>query len=151
MKQDEHFLARWSRLKRESAVAPQPVVSAPPRAPVDVSKLPDPACMDIDADFTAFLCEEVEEGLRRAALKKLFHLPQFNVMDGLDVYIDDYSLPDPLDPGMLENLAHAREVLMTEPPAPETATAATAATEAPVDVAERELPPPATEEAAGNG
>ena len=31
-----------------------------------------------------------------AAMKKLFTDPHFNVMDGLDIYIDDYRKPDPL-------------------------------------------------------
>jgi hypothetical protein len=36
--------------------------------------------------------------VRNAALKKLFTDPHFNVMDGLDVYIDDYGKPDPCRP-----------------------------------------------------
>ena len=31
-------------------------------------------------------------------MKKLFADPHYNVMDGLDVYIDDYSKPDPIPP-----------------------------------------------------
>ena len=41
------------------------------------------------------------EDVRRAALKKLFSDPRFNVMDGLDVYIDDYSKTEPIPPEML--------------------------------------------------
>jgi len=37
-------------------------------------------------------------------MKKLFSDPRFNVMDGLDVYIDDYSIPDPLPLEMLKKL-----------------------------------------------
>ena len=29
-------------------------------------------------------------------MKKLFSDPHFNVMDGLDTYIDDYGKPDPI-------------------------------------------------------
>jgi hypothetical protein len=36
--------------------------------------------------------------VKNAAFKKLFADPHFNVMDGLDIYIDDYSKPDPLPP-----------------------------------------------------
>ena len=32
-------------------------------------------------------------------------------MDGLDVYIDDYSKEDPIPPGMLAQLQHARTTL----------------------------------------
>jgi hypothetical protein len=38
----------------------------------------------------------VDPGVKREALKTLLRDPRFNVMDGLDVYIDDYSKPDPL-------------------------------------------------------
>jgi len=38
----------------------------------------------------------VDPGLKRAALKTLLRDARFNVMDGLDVYIDDYSKPDPI-------------------------------------------------------
>jgi hypothetical protein len=40
-------------------------------------------------------------------MKKLFSDPHFNAMDGLDVYIDDYSKPDPIPPEMLRKLASA--------------------------------------------
>ena len=43
--------------------------------------------------------------VKRAALRKLFTDPHFNVMDGLDIYIDDYSKPDPMPEGMLDKLA----------------------------------------------
>jgi hypothetical protein len=46
--------------------------------------------------------------VKNAAMKKLFSDPHFNVMDGLDVYIDDYSKPDPIPPEMLRNLASAK-------------------------------------------
>jgi hypothetical protein len=47
---------------------------------------------------------EVDPETRRAALRTLFSDPRFNVMDGLDVYIDDYSKPDPLPEGWLEKM-----------------------------------------------
>lgn len=45
------------------------------------------------ADGEGILIMQVkgEESVKRAALKKLFSDPRFNVMDGLDVDIDDYS------------------------------------------------------------
>ena len=63
---------------------------------------------------------KVDEGVKRAALKKLFSDPRFNVMDGLDVYIDDYSIEDPIPPGMLAQLQHAQTTLFG-PPAEEKA------------------------------
>ena len=44
--------------------------------------------------------------MKREALKKLFQDPRFNVMDRLDVYIDDYSLPDPISPEVVRQLLH---------------------------------------------
>ena len=51
-----------------------------------------------ESDFVAFMQPKVAETVKRAALKKLFRDPRFNVMDGLDVYIDDYSIPSPIVP-----------------------------------------------------
>jgi hypothetical protein len=36
-------------------------------------------------------------------------------MDGLDVYIDDYSKEDPIAPAMLAQLQHARSTLFDGP------------------------------------
>jgi len=107
-----NFLARWSRLKRGGGELPSAPVTETP-LPV----LPDPQSLSFDDDFRDFLHAKVAESVKRVALKKLFHAPQFNVMDGLDVYIDDYSLPDPIDEAMLQTLAHARGLLFDAPPA----------------------------------
>jgi len=76
-----------------------------------------PGCRAVEgltlaSDFTAFLKEEVSEALRRKALQKLFADPHFNRMDGLDIYIDDYSQPDPIPPEAMAKLKSAREWLM---------------------------------------
>jgi len=57
---------------------------------------------------------DVDPALKRAALRKLFTDPHFNVMDGLDVYIDDYSKPDPIAPEILRTLVQARYIF--DPP-----------------------------------
>ena len=74
---------------------------------------------------------EVDPATRRQALKTLFQDPRHNVMDGLDVYIDDYSKPDPLPEGWLAKMnqvARLGDFRPQEPPegeevekAPETA------------------------------
>lgn len=116
-------LKRWSRRKleaaRESAAAESEVRVAPiaaqdasvplaavPPMPVAASEVPLPPVdsLTIDSDFTAFLQPKVDEALKRQALKKLFADPHFNVMDGLDVYIDDYTKSDPIPPDILERL-----------------------------------------------
>jgi hypothetical protein len=54
------------------------------------------------------MAEGVAPEVKNAALKKLFTDPHFNVMDGLDTYIDDYGQPDPLPPGMLRRMAQSQ-------------------------------------------
>ncbi|WP_304013257.1 DUF3306 domain-containing protein [Methyloversatilis discipulorum] len=120
------FLGRWSRLKREAAAAEPlplvevPVAIVPPQTPAvgqaepdtDVPAEPPPLeSLGFDSDYRAFLGQKVDEGLKRAALKKLFHTPHFNTMDGLDVYIEDFNLYEPLPASMVSQLAHAKETL----------------------------------------
>ncbi len=76
--------------------------------------MPPVESLSLSSDFTAFLKDEVSEALRRKALHKLFSDPHFNQMDGLDIYIDDYSQPDPIPPEILAKLQHAREWLMAD-------------------------------------
>jgi hypothetical protein len=162
----EGFLSRWSRLKREQAPDAATIEEVPSPLPeladpVDQSiaaattttptptthagaavppPLPAVDTLTFDSDYTAFLQPRVPDELRRAAVKKLFTDPHFNVMDGLDVYIDDYSKPDPLPEGWLEKIAHARDLIdhpsNRKPAAGEKPTAAEASTstagEAPV-------------------
>src|SRR5207249_277948 len=66
------------------------------------------------SEYQDFLRPGVDEKLRRSALKKLFHDPHFNVMDGLDTYIDDYSKPDPIPEEMLKSLKQANRLLFPE-------------------------------------
>ena len=120
---DDHFLSRWSRLKRASREAPTaeapatakaraespsaaqvPAQSAATPAKAEPPPLPPVDSLTPDSDFTGFMRDGVDPSLRRQALKTLFQDPRFNVMDGLDVYIDDYSKPDPLPEGWLEKL-----------------------------------------------
>ncbi len=61
-----------------------------------------------DSDFKPFVARGVAPGVRNAAMKKLFADPHFNVMDGLDTYIDDYSVSDPIPVAMLRQMASAK-------------------------------------------
>jgi len=111
---EAEFLSRWSRLKRQareqSAVKPPAAVPAvDPQAPPP--ELPPVDQLTIDSDFSGFFHPKVDESLRRAALRKLFADPHFNIMDGLDTYIDDYSQPNPLPAAMLAQLKQAQKIL----------------------------------------
>ena len=128
---DDGFLSRWSR--RKAAVkggrpppdeplpaAPVAVVEAPavvPASPadpvVDAPTEPLPTLDDVAAlrpgdEVSRFVAHGVDEDVKRAAVKKLFTDPHYNVMDGLDVYIDDYSQPDPIPMAMLRQLNQAK-------------------------------------------
>jgi hypothetical protein len=72
--------------------------------------LPPLESLTIDSDFSPFMQAGVDEGVRRSALRKLLRHPQFNVMDGLDTYIDDYSKPSPLEPELARTLMQARYI-----------------------------------------
>ena len=128
----EAFLSRWSRVKREAVAEAAKPVPATPAVEVPEKPLPPVDQLNFESDFTAFMQSKVvEEGVKRAALKKLFADPRFNVMDGLDTYIDDYSIEDPISPELLEQLQHARRTLFGPEPDPvDEAPAATAAADA---------------------
>jgi hypothetical protein len=106
----ENFLRRWARRKHEAAKTPAAAAEAP------LDELPPVEALDFESDFGAFLRAKVDERVRRAALKKLFSDPRFNVTDGLDIYIDDYSKEDPIPPGLLAQLEHARGTLFGRQP-----------------------------------
>jgi hypothetical protein len=131
---DDNFLSRWSR--RKVAVKPGvPVPAAPVRGEetvrAEVSKplanppspsipqgerdLPPPPTLDDvaqltkESDFSRFVAPDVDPGVKNAAMKKLFAAdPHFNVMDGLDTYIDDYNKYEPIPKSMLRQLVSAR-------------------------------------------
>jgi hypothetical protein len=69
--------------------------------------LEDVAKLKPDSDYTQFMQAEVGEDVHQAAMKKLFTDPHYNIMDGLDIYIDDYSQEDPLPAGMLEKMVQS--------------------------------------------
>ena len=86
---------------------PGPAVEARPEAPPALT-LEDVAALARDSDYAPFVARSVDPAVKNAALKKLFTDPQFNVMDGLDTYIDDYNKPDPLPAGMLRQMVQSR-------------------------------------------
>ena len=120
----EGFLGRWSKRKAGKEVAepvpPEKKLEVPKESsqasPVEIAPedAPPPATLEdvakidrFDPDFSAFMKPDVDPAVQQAALKKMFTDPHFNIMDGLDIYIDDYSKPDPLPPGMLERMVQS--------------------------------------------
>ena len=90
-----------SPLREEGGGEGVPQVVPPPT-------LEDVQSLTAESDFTRFAAPDVDPQVRNAALKKLFTDPRYNVMDGLDVYVDDYSKPDPIPAAMLRQLAGSR-------------------------------------------
>jgi hypothetical protein len=109
-------VAQVEQAREESSQPPAPATPPPPPTLEDVRQLTP------DADFRPFVDRRVPPEVRNAALRKLFSDPHFNVMDGLDVYIDDYSRPDPLPTEMARRMVAAQFMgLFDERPAPESA------------------------------
>ena len=115
------FLGRWSKRKagiepdsvEKKVEAPKELSPAPAVEKIEDEAPPLPTLDDVakidrfDPDFSAFMKPDVDPAVQQAALKKMFTDPHFNIMDGLDIYIDDYSKPDPLPPGMLERMVQS--------------------------------------------
>ena len=93
-------------------VAPPPLPPAEGRgegAPeVPLPTLADAQALTPQSDFKPFMARGVAADVKNAAMKKLFTDPHYNVMDRLDTYIDDYSLPDPIPEAMLRQMASAK-------------------------------------------
>ena len=85
-------------------VAPQPVAAEPA---VDLPSMADVAVLTRESDYSRFVTTGIDPAVRNAAMKKLFSDPHFNIMDGLDTYIGDYSQPDPIPLSMLRSMNQA--------------------------------------------
>jgi hypothetical protein len=118
---DDAFLSRWSRRKSRSKERPgEPRAPAPgsvtpaqtataqalpePAAPAEPAPLPPVDALTPESDFSPFMNAGVDPDTRHRALKALFADPRYSTMDMLDVYMDDYSKPDPLPDGWLGKL-----------------------------------------------
>ncbi len=58
------------------------------KAPIE---LPPIESLSEDSDYSLFMSPEVDENLKKLALRKLFKSPFFNVVDGLNDYDDDFT------------------------------------------------------------
>ena len=127
------FLSRWSRRKRgldESGQAPpettqdagpgepETTAGAAPGAPEPEAEvpektdedMPDLETIDDTTDMSDFFSPGVSDELRNQALRRLFHLAKFNVMDGLDDYCGDFRSYQPLGDLVTADMRHRMEV-----------------------------------------
>ena len=130
------FLGRWARRKTDvlqgklldepgvpldkvpvpaSSASAVPANALPETAPVVETATPekllsldDVKLLTQESDFRPFMARNVGPEIRNAAMKKLFTDPHYNVMDGLDIYIGDYSIADPIPESMLRQMVGAR-------------------------------------------
>ena len=122
------FLGRWSRRKTDvlqGKAVEEPVVIAKPVLPHAAANqlepsleegtekppalsLDDVKLLTKDSDFKPFMAQNVGADVRNAAMKKLFADPHYNIMDGLDIYIDDYSKSDPIPEAMLRAMTSSK-------------------------------------------
>ena len=129
-------LSRWSRLKR-AAADEQAALSAIRTEPVEAlvasekgndrlgangnldsvltsseyAELPPISTISLAEDFTPFMQAKVPQALKQQALKALFKEPHFNVMDGLDIYIDDYTVFEPISPEVMATLSSWKTIM----------------------------------------
>jgi hypothetical protein len=137
--QEEPFLRRWSRLKKESresppdeaAVAPEEPAghpsagkgeSVPGAAPAqgeppadEPLELPPLETLDEESDFGAFMRAGVDPDLRRLALRKMFRNPKYGVVDELDPFRADFAAFTPLGDIVTADMKfHAERLLRKE-------------------------------------
>ena len=138
-REDLPFLSRWSSRKiaakdaqetaatEAAAQASVPVTDGKPvsagneaGAPTAVAPVvplpPVDSLLGIASEYREFLKPGVDEALKRAALKKLFNDPHFGfaAMDKLDIYIDDYSIEDPIPEALLRKLNQSKSLFLFE-------------------------------------
>ena len=130
----EGFLGRWSQRKQDiragkplaepemttksvaladKASDPSSAQTSETTAVAEKPEAPLPTMADVheltaESDFSPFVAKNVSSEVRNSAMKKLFTDPHYNVMDRLDIYIDDYSQPDPIPESMLRQMVSAK-------------------------------------------
>lgn len=72
--------------------------------------MPDLDSIDENTDMSDFFSPGVSEQLRNQALRRLWRLPRFNVVDGLDDYAGDYRNFQPLGDIVTSDMRHRIEM-----------------------------------------
>ena len=102
---NETFLGRWSRLKREERSEEKKL---PEKAEAEAPPLPPAEQLTPESDFTGFMHPKVEDALRRVALKKLFSDPHFNTPDPFEPFSGDWTVAEPISEELMKTLNQAR-------------------------------------------
>jgi hypothetical protein len=90
---------------QDAAVTPEShnPVDATPKIP-SLPTLEDVLRLTKDSDYSVFVQPGVDPAVQQAAMRQLFSDPHYNIMDGLDIYIDDYNKSDPIPLEMLKKM-----------------------------------------------
>jgi hypothetical protein len=138
----ESFLSRWVKRKADVRAeevksvdvqnanpstsvpfeAKSPQTAIPERSLVSASNetteanppLPTIESLTQESDFSPFMGKDVAADLRNQAMKKLFTDPHYNVQDGLDIYIGDYTKSDPIPLDMLRKMTQSKALFLFE-------------------------------------
>jgi hypothetical protein len=96
-----------SAFAQQSVDAPAPSVAPEMSLPTEA----DLARVKQGGDIKAFLMDKVAPELKNKAFKALFSRPEYNVMDGLDIYIDDYNKFIPLSKEDIGKMSMSKQLL----------------------------------------
>jgi hypothetical protein len=103
--ENETFLGRWSRLKREERSEEKKL---PEKADTEAPPLPPAEELTAESDFTGFMHPKVQDAVRRVALKKLFSDPHFNTPDPFEPFSGDWTNAEPISEELMKTLNQAR-------------------------------------------
>jgi len=122
----QSIYGRWSRRKQRSReeqtprdnvnvsvddAGPNDNVTATPQPPaLTDADMPSLESLHADSDYSGFLSTGVSDQLRNKALRKLFHSAQFNRVDGLDDYAEDFTNFDVLGDIVTSDMHYEREL-----------------------------------------
>lgn len=83
---------------------------AEPDGELTDADMPPLHSIDETTDMSGFFSGKVTDAVKRAALRKFFHSPAFNVVDGLDDYAEDFTSFAPLGDIITSDMRHRMEV-----------------------------------------
>lgn len=116
---EDRFLDRWSRLKRETdaaTAAPEPKAAPEPEpeiTPEEIAALPDVAAVSLVDDLAVFLRRGVPAALRHAALRRMWVLnPAIrDYVDDAREYAMDWNAPGGVPGGGIVTQEQARALV----------------------------------------
>jgi len=91
---DSGFLSRWSQRKRQQETSSDPEIVQPSESsvePIEDGIAESESSQQAEQPLPLWQQQDVDAETKKAALRKLFRKPEFNVRDGLNEYDDDFT------------------------------------------------------------